>query len=161
MKDFLSILLISFTVQINNAQTDTIDYFGQTSPGDSAVIFAPGIISLPGRNEINITFSPDGSEVYYSAVNSDGSDEGVYYKKRVNKTWTEQVKEPIFDGFRFPRFSAGGNKLYFTKYNNDNTVSHIWGSERTTGAWSPFLHVEVRSPDVFAASCGFTNHQID
>ena len=148
MKDFLSILLISFTVQINNAQTDTIDYFGQTSPGDSAVIFAPGIISLPGRNEINITFSPDGSEVYYSAVNSDGSDEGVYYKKRVNKTWTEQVKEPIFDGFRFPRFSAGGNKLYFTKYNNDNTVSHIWGSERTTGGWS--------SPQILAAPVNST-----
>jgi len=40
------------------------DYFGQTPPGDSALIFAPGIISLPGRSEYKIIFSPNGNESF-------------------------------------------------------------------------------------------------
>jgi hypothetical protein len=38
------------------AQVDSIDYFGQTPLGDSAVIFAPGIISLPNRSECALSF---------------------------------------------------------------------------------------------------------
>ena len=41
-------------------------YLGQTPPGDSAIIFAPGTISLPGRNEPCITFSPDGKSIFFS-----------------------------------------------------------------------------------------------
>jgi len=39
-----------------------IDYFGQEPPGDSAIIFAPGIISLDDRFDQSITISPDGTE---------------------------------------------------------------------------------------------------
>jgi hypothetical protein len=41
--------------------TDSL-YLGQTPPGDSAVLFAPGSISLSNRRETKIVFSPDNME---------------------------------------------------------------------------------------------------
>lgn len=40
------------------------DYLGQPLPGDSAVIFAPGIVSVNGRSEYGVSFSPDLEEIY-------------------------------------------------------------------------------------------------
>ena len=53
MKKILFVIMTAFLVQVGNAQIDSIDYFGQTPPGDSAVIFAPGMISLQDRNELS------------------------------------------------------------------------------------------------------------
>ncbi|MEI6884199.1 MAG: putative Ig domain-containing protein [Bacteroidota bacterium] len=41
-------------------------YLGQTPPGDSAILFAPGKISLPNRKETKIVFSPDNKECLIS-----------------------------------------------------------------------------------------------
>ncbi|MFC1639236.1 hypothetical protein ACFL3B_00565 [Gemmatimonadota bacterium] len=38
-------------------------YLGQTPPGNTPEIFAPGIIST-GMNEVEAAFSPDGTELY-------------------------------------------------------------------------------------------------
>ena len=41
----------------------TGDYLGQSVPGDSAVLFAPGIISTGLANR-DVAISPDGNEIY-------------------------------------------------------------------------------------------------
>jgi hypothetical protein len=41
-------------------------YWGQTPPGDSAIVFAPGVISLSDRRETKIVFSQDGLECLIS-----------------------------------------------------------------------------------------------
>ena len=51
MKKILFIIVTPFLFQISNAQTNNIDYFGLKPPGDSAIVFAPGIISLGNRFE--------------------------------------------------------------------------------------------------------------
>jgi len=58
-----SILLIFITGSVcpQAIPQDSL-YLGQTPPGDSAIIFAPGIISLPNRRETKIVFSPNGEE---------------------------------------------------------------------------------------------------
>ena len=57
-------------INVNTSDTiDPIDYLGQTPPGDSAVIFAPGIISQTGRKERTLTFTPDGKEIYFTVIN--------------------------------------------------------------------------------------------
>jgi len=38
MNKLLFFIVISFLVHVSYAQTDSIDYFGQIAPGDSAVI---------------------------------------------------------------------------------------------------------------------------
>jgi len=55
-------ILLSISIYAGFAQTIPPDslYLGQKPPGDSAVVFAPGIVSVPGRNVPCISFSPDG-----------------------------------------------------------------------------------------------------
>jgi len=43
-----------------------IDYFGQDSPGLKAELFAPEIFVTENHEHSTPTFSPDGSEVYWS-----------------------------------------------------------------------------------------------
>jgi Tol biopolymer transport system component len=109
------------------------EYFGQTPPGDKAVIFAPGIISQSNRMEFNIAFTPDGNECYFMIgefINNDFLSK-IYYSKRVNNTWTEKVEAPfsVNQNVSLSRLSADGNRLYFDKDND------IWMVERAAGGW--------------------------
>lgn len=105
------------------------DYLGQTPPGDSAVIFAPGIISLPDGNGSNIVFSPNGSECYFSVS-------GIYCTRRINNIWTEPAVTPfsLNRNFECPFFSKDGNRLYFQYTNSDNSLD-VWMVERTDKGW--------------------------
>ena len=114
---------------------ESIDfYFNQSLPGDSAVIFAPGIFSLSDRLESNIAFSPDGKECFFGTLEI--KDRKVSYKiyqsKYVNSKWTKQIEAPfsINNNFSDPVFSADGKKLYF------NNKGDIWFVERNSDGWS-------------------------
>lgn len=136
MKKLLLLTATVFFIQISNAQTDSIGYFGQTPPGDSAVVFAPGILSLPNRTELNISFSPNGTECFFTVTNSSFSDVQIYYTKCVNKIWTPQVLAPfslLGNWNDAPLFSADGNKIYFCS--NRNGTRDIWMVERTSQGW--------------------------
>jgi len=56
----------AFLLMLNAGLSQTIPtdslYLGQTPPGDSAIVFAPGTISLPNRRETKIVFSPNNEE---------------------------------------------------------------------------------------------------
>jgi hypothetical protein len=65
MKKIVVILnFVLFFGSFLSSQTIPIDslYLGQIPPGDSAIIFAPGKISLPNRRETKIVFSPNNQE---------------------------------------------------------------------------------------------------
>ncbi len=107
------------------------DYFGQTPPGDSAEIFARGIISLTDRDEGKIVFSPDGREIFFEVFINRQSK--IYQTKRVNNSWTEQVEVP-FPGnsnVGLPFFSADENRLYFTNW----AKKDIYRVECSDGVW--------------------------
>ncbi len=108
-------------------------YFNQVLPGDSALVYAPGIFSLPNRLESNITFSPDGQECYFGLLEIKDKKVSykVYYTKYLNNKWTEQ-KEAAFsinNNYSDPVFSADGKKLYLNKDGN------IWVLERSLDGW--------------------------
>jgi hypothetical protein len=126
------------------AQVDSM-YFGQTPPGDIAIVFAPGIISLPDRLEAKITFSPDSTKCYFEVVNLvkvagivTSVNYKIYYTKRNHSVWTKQVEAPfsVNNNVGAPYFSADGKKLYFIKYNSDQTSSDIWTVKDSVGGWS-------------------------
>jgi hypothetical protein len=131
MKKLLQITATVLFTQIVNAQTDSL-YFGQTPPGDTAVMFAPGIISLPNRGEYSIAFSPDGKECYYDAYDSVSG--GIFFTKYINNAWTEQKEAPFSVALnhtaQIPFFSADGKRLYF---NSDYKIGYI---ERIDSGWS-------------------------
>ena len=41
-------------------------YFNQTPPGLEPQVFAPGVVSVEGAVEFAASFSPDGSELYFT-----------------------------------------------------------------------------------------------
>jgi Tol biopolymer transport system component/L-ascorbate metabolism protein UlaG (beta-lactamase superfamily) len=107
--------------------------FNQSEPGDSAVVFAPGIFSLTNRLESNIAFSPDGRECFFCVIEI--GDNKVSYKiystRYIDGKWTEPA-EPFFvnDNVVDPFLSADGKSIYFSK-NGD-----IWRANRTENGWS-------------------------
>ncbi|NPD46630.1 MBL fold metallo-hydrolase [Lentimicrobium sp. S6] len=109
-------------------------YFNQPPPGDSAVVFAPGIISLSNRLESNIVFNPDGKECYFGVLEI--KDRQVSYKIYQsifdNNKWTEQTEAPfsLNQNISDPLLSADGQKLYFNKEGD------IWMINRISDGWS-------------------------
>jgi Tol biopolymer transport system component len=130
---FLLILNIGFSQPI---PADNI-YLGQTPPGDSAVIFAPGIISLTNRLEGKIAFSPDGNECYFTVWGENFSSCKIYCTKRLNNAWTEQVEASFSIGQYCgePFLSADGNNLYFD-YSYKDKPANIWMVQRTAQGWN-------------------------
>jgi uncharacterized protein (TIGR02145 family) len=107
---------------------DSSKYFGQTPPGDTAVIFAPGITpNVEGK----IVFSPDGKEICYSTFVNDTSK--IYSAKYENGTWSTpaitsfSVNHNVWDPF----YSLNGEKLYYSNYVPSTYSISIWMAERT------------------------------
>lgn len=103
-------------------------YFGQTHPGDSAIVFAPGKISLPNRNESCITISPDGKSIFHSVEfwPSAGIPFILHYEYKNNK-WTgpdtatfsknRMTNEPIF--------AFNGSRIYLDANPTLNQVGSV------------------------------------
>ena len=50
-----------------DSSTEESSYFGQKPPGLTPELFAPGLVSVNGRFESTISFSPDLKELYFDA----------------------------------------------------------------------------------------------
>lgn len=89
-------------------------YLGQTPPGETPLIFAPGIISTDSTIEHGYpTFSPDGNTVFWqSNLRYKEKETEIFLKTmcRVEGQWTVAETSP-YGGM--PTFSSDGNKLYF------------------------------------------------
>jgi Tol biopolymer transport system component len=131
----------------NNLNESKDAYFGQNPPGDSAVIFAPGIFSLPNRLESNIVFTPDGKECYFGVLEIMDRKYAckIYQSTFANNKWTEQTEAPfsVNQNISDPVLSADGKKLYFNKEGD------IWMVERTSGKWGALqkLPAPINSDD--------------
>ena len=80
-------------------------YFNQPPPGDSAVIFAPGIVSVNGRYEYGVSFSPDLKEIYFTAHRKDEGS-SVYFSKLIDKKWTTPKKANLTKGVKKEEMEA-------------------------------------------------------
>ena len=135
-------------------------YLGQKPPGSIPEIFAPGIISINGRSDNGISFSPDLDEIYFSANKKD-EDPDVYFSKLERKKWTT-IKKANFtkgkkDGEMHPFVTADGKRIYFTAHNSfteDHDVdadSKIWYVNRLENSWSNAIKLEspINDDEVF------------
>jgi Tol biopolymer transport system component len=144
IKIIITFSLLRIITVTTIAQKNIIDYFGQTPPDDSAVVFAPGIISLPDRNEQNIVFSPDGRECFFGEWAADYSYAKIYYTQYKEKKWTPPVEASFSIGhFTSSVFlSPDGNRLYFhyASYSGSEPYD-IWMVQRTSEGWSEPKHL--------------------
>jgi hypothetical protein len=127
------ILFIGFALMANIktiCQADEIDYFGQDSPNDSAVVFAADIISLPGRYNQNGTFSPDGNEFCFSVSNSGWYSCTIYHTKIENEQWLIPEAATFLSGDNWdPFFSPDSSNLLYC-HSGD-----IWMLEKEGNNW--------------------------
>lgn len=114
-------------------------YFGQTRPGDTPELFAPGIVSNAFSNR-DLAMLPDGSE-FYTSVNMRGFAVSTILEfKRTDAGWTG----PKVAGFatdrqtRYlePAISPDGSKMFFvTAPAGDDDNMDIWMMPRENGGW--------------------------
>ncbi len=128
---FLFILISSSSMYSQTIPDDSL-YFGQYPPGDSAIIFAPGRISLAGRTENRITFSHDRKMCFFSAMGGP-----TYYIEYKNEGWTA----PYTENSKFisePFFSLDGKRVYINSRDALNMVGScdLSYSEKKDSSWS-------------------------
>lgn len=138
-------------------------YLGQERPGLTPEVFAPGIVTTDG-GEFAGTFSPDGSEFYFTRSGGEKKlkTNTIMVTKLENGQWTEPNIAP-FSGKHFdfePFITPDGKRLYFGTMRaldgSDKTGNlHQWFLEKTPTGWSepkplssPFVDRFVMYPSV-------------
>ena len=130
-------------------------YFGQNPPGSKPEVFAPGIVSVEGRYEFCVSFSPELNEMYFSASDEKGIS-SVYYSKLENNVWSNPKEANFTKGRVRDEFSGfvspDGKRIYFSTYDPTAPLK-IWYVNRYANSWSnavqldsPINRDEVVSP---------------
>jgi hypothetical protein len=123
-------------------------YLGQATPAETPVLFAPDIVEVNWGGHSSATFSPDGTEAYWTnyVVPSDsGYGHSHIVGSRIeNGRWTIP-SEPEWassseDGGDVPVFSPDGNRVYFLSTRpltpgGTPSDENIWIVERTADGW--------------------------
>lgn len=121
----------------------TGDYFGQAVPGDSARLFAPGIIST-GMDERDFAITPDGNEIFFCREAGNFRYVTIFHTRRTDSVWSapevfEYCANPAYK-YVEPHISPDGTKLYFISDMPADSASEgnedIWVCTQTDGRWS-------------------------
>jgi hypothetical protein len=140
-------------------------YLGQTPPGDTPELFAPGVVSTE-KVELNSVFSPDEREFFFTRL-IEGPDEQEGYPGKTRPilhhmvyedgAWTEPRPLRLFPDAPHAwaadmAVSSDGRLLYFMgahPVDADEARSdlNLWVSRRVDGAWSVAepLHEPINS----------------
>ena len=144
-------LILVFTMFFNSCNTKKYEskgsdlpitrdtYFGQKPPGLTPELFAPGVISLNGRFESAISFSPELDEIYFSAY-YEGEETSIYYSKLEGNEWTPIKRANFTKGKKkaemHPFVSPIGKRIYFTALDSSFVDEKIWYVNRLEDSWS-------------------------
>lgn len=119
------------------------DYLGQAIPGDTPLVFAPGIVSSDYLEHSPAIFSRDGNEVFWEVIQTPDSN-SIYHirftksMRRINNKWTRPVVVPYTNPF----LSIDGKYLYFSGYDHGFCMV-----EKTAGGWGKW-----QIPDLFSGN---------
>lgn len=120
-------------------------YFGQKPPGLTPEVFAPSIVSINGRFEGGISFSPDLEEMYFGANNED-DETHVYFSKLQDNQWTPIKRANFTNGRKreeiHPFVSPNGRKIYFTALDSAFLDEKLWYVNRLEDSWSEAILLE-------------------
>ena len=127
MKKFFIIgfYFLFVTQCFGQAIPDSMRYFGQTSPGDTPKVFAPGYIS--GTGWVNtLSFSSDGKKMIFTKWIDNATHPRLFYSKYDNQNWSQPVQQSFTGMYEMEGiFAPYGNQLYFA------------AGDMSGGKWSP------------------------
>lgn len=142
----------------DDSSTKESFYFGQKPPRLIPEVFAPDVVSINGRFESTISFSPDLKEVYFEAKHEDGVFQ-IYFSRLVNSAWTPIQKVNFTKGNKkeelHPFVSPDNKRVYFTAFDSIFLDERIWYVSRLENSWSDAIKLDspVNDDKVF-----FPNH---
>ena len=117
-------------------------YFDQPPPGNSPVLFAPGIVSDEYGNR-DMAISPNGNELFYTIQYRSGfSFSVIMYSKKINGKWTAPEVASFSGQYNDeePAFSPDGTKLYFSSNRpisgTEKKDYDIWFIKKENGIWT-------------------------
>ncbi len=146
LKIFFSALLLLLALSQNLIAQSSFwnssnAYLGQTPPGDTPKIFAPGLLAGKGEFTANRTaISPDGKEIYYCTNKSwkNANDLKVKYFKYDGQKWVGPIV--LNEHFNQTSFSPDGQSLFFA---NGQSAGTVYRSTRTDSGWSaPVAYID-------------------
>jgi len=125
-------------------------YLGQKPPGLIPEIFAPDVVSINGRSEGSISFSPDLGEIYFGAK-SRSEVPAIYFSRLESNKWTPIEKAAFTKGKRDqeenPLINHNGKRIYFTAFSSDHSDTRIWYVNRLGRSWSDAIKLELHDDD--------------
>ncbi|MFN8354175.1 MAG: hypothetical protein U0Y10_07015 [Spirosomataceae bacterium] len=137
MKQVFFLCLMAF--RIGYAQTD---YLGLPSPGTTAQVFAPGIVST-GAYERDLAIAPDGKSIFWTVVSPKNLFSTVVYRTVIAGKWSETQVAPFSGQYSDlePAFSPDGKRLFFVSNRplegkGKPKDFDIWMVEKTPAGWS-------------------------
>lgn len=104
-------------------------YLGQTPPGSTPEIFAPGIVATAGW-EVSGAFTPDLNEFYFIRDSKESEKQEIVVFKSTNNRWHESVFSPRVGT---PLFSPDGNIMHLGKRYKERTETG-WSEVKTLAA---------------------------
>jgi len=110
-------------------------------------VFAPGIISLEGRYEYILTFSPDLGECVFGLTDRFWSEFSLLYTRMAaDESWIDPVPAPFAGGgdALILAFAPGGDRIFFVSSRPAGGAANIWYSDRVDTLWSD--PVELPAP---------------
>ncbi len=117
-------------------------FFGVV-PSEKPQLLAPELLASP-VTEYNGTFSPDGTEFYYTTDIPENA-YITFTKLQTDSTWSIPKIASFSGEFSDydPLFSPNGNRIYFSssRPKGDNENSKIWYVERQGSTWSEPVRV--------------------
>jgi len=138
VKIYLLLIFIFGLISCNSLSEPT-DYLGQKHLDSIPVIFGPDIVSIKGRFEHGLSFSPDIRELAFGVLNKDDFSGEIFYSKKVDNNWTEpMIFEPLkSECVYLPYFSPDGKSLLYAQSqpDTDNGYTDIWIIEKINDGW--------------------------
>lgn len=119
-------------------------YLGQTPPGLTPQVFAPGIVSISSAVDYGITFSVDGTELYFTRRMNDTTRQNIYEMHLTDGVWSDPAPVAFsaeFDAHE-PHLTADNKVLYFGWFRpppegvKSTMDAGIWAVDRTENGWS-------------------------
>jgi Tol biopolymer transport system component len=89
-------------------------YLGQAPPGTTPRVFAPGILSTAGRDEVSCAFTPDGRGLYF-AIFEPGRGYTLRVMAELESGWTAERPAPFASDFSEvdPFITGDGRRCFF------------------------------------------------
>jgi hypothetical protein len=156
----IKIILISVFIGLifNNlfSQSDTIDYLGQTPPGDVPQIFASDIVSVNNRYEYGLSVSPNGKEIFFTCEEPGN---GLMRIVKEGKTWSlpqlanlRKINAWEFEAF----YTQLGDSLFFTS--KDGAKQQFYYVTKTDTGWGEVNKLVSAVNDDDVMWCSFSHN---